>query len=121
MRRRRNADDDIRKLERKAAETEDRADILAYWAASLRAGVLPKPTRVFENGNYVYVANINDYERDNVVVREEMPRIFVGRHIVLWDWNSRKLKPMSHDLGVFVLTPENLFALLQELVDYETT
>ncbi len=123
---RKNADDLLRKLERIAFQTEDRADILAYWVASLRAGILPKPTRVFEkSGNYVYVANIKEYERDfrdDVVrIKEEMPRLFVGNNIVLWDWYSKTLTSMYHDSGVFPLTPENLMLLLQELVDYETT
>lgn len=49
LRKRRNSDDNIRKLERKAFETEDQQDILAYWQACLRAGVDPKP-----NANTVY-------------------------------------------------------------------
>lgn len=41
---RENPDDSIRKLERKAFQTRDKQDILAYWMASLRAGETPKPT-----------------------------------------------------------------------------
>lgn len=115
---RRNADDLLRKLERKAFETEDRTDILAYWAASLRAGILPKPTYTSNIGSYVYVANIKDYlAKDRI--KPEMPRIFVGQHIVLWDWESKRAGGFA-DTGVFQVTPENLFILLQELVDYET-
>lgn len=44
MKRRRNPDDDIRKLERKALQTLAKADILRYWRACLRAGEIPKPT-----------------------------------------------------------------------------
>lgn len=46
LKRRKNADDNLRKLERKAVETEDTEDILRYWRASLKAGKLPAPTRI---------------------------------------------------------------------------
>lgn len=47
---RRNSDDNIRKLERKAFETNSKADIAAYWIAALRAGIDPKPNETRTDG-----------------------------------------------------------------------
>lgn len=44
----------MRRLERKAFETLERSDILAYWSAALRAGEVPKPT-VATSTNYAQI------------------------------------------------------------------
>lgn len=45
--RRQNADDRLRRLERIAFATQDKADILAYWREALRVQVDPKPNSNF--------------------------------------------------------------------------
>lgn len=45
----RNADDKIRRLERLSFQTQETADILAYWRACLKAGIDPKPNDVLPN------------------------------------------------------------------------
>lgn len=43
---RENPDDSLRKLER-AAQSRHYEDVIRYWSAALRAGILPKPTKTF--------------------------------------------------------------------------
>lgn len=53
MRRRCNADDRLRKLER-ASASRDPEDIATYWRACIKAGKLPKHTLIDEADNAIF-------------------------------------------------------------------
>lgn len=62
MKRRRNADDKLRKLERAAASGEPSA-VVAYWRACLKAGIMPEPNYISQE--YYYVVWAPDLENYN--------------------------------------------------------
>lgn len=78
MKRRRNSDDNLRKLERKAFATQERSDILAYWAACLRAGEIPKPTfaeaKEYKEEAKVYTARPKEYFQ-KALIKYYTPRL----------------------------------------------
>lgn len=60
---RRNADDKLRKLER-AAASGDPGDVVAYWRACIKAGVIPEPNYIIGNDfAWVYAPDIEAYRR----------------------------------------------------------
>lgn len=59
--RRRNSDDRLRRLERKAQQTLDKHDIIAYWREALRVGVLPKCQRKFKDAPLEFI-DLEDIE-----------------------------------------------------------
>lgn len=105
--RRKNADDNIRRLERRAFASEDASDIIAYWKACLRAGELPKPSYISKDYNYVtYTTSPKLYKglRRNETVR-----------LVVWEDGDNAI----FDKGIkppFYRTPEEgLSALIEYL------
>lgn len=121
----RNPDDDIRRLERKAFTTQERGDILAYWQAALRAGELPKPTIEFipkdiqgihETGHKrIYTAHPGAYIDKDWKLGKRTWRV---PRIVHWV-NDVWLDQIGYDLGYSSNHPEDLKPVLQDLLDFE--
>lgn len=68
---RKNADDNLRRLERLSQATQDPSDIAAYWLACLRAGIVPTETTRYQysKNDYKRIWTLYPIEYQNSVVR----------------------------------------------------
>lgn len=63
MRKRKNADDTLRRAERAFLQEPSKENTLRYWRACLQAGILPKPSAIGPDGRQVWSLDENYVER----------------------------------------------------------